>query len=45
MEAAHTNIDEKLEALSQDERRRRQDEITTELLDIATGAEAVAGER
>jgi F-type H+-transporting ATPase subunit gamma len=44
MEAAHTNIDKKLEDLSQDERRRRQDEITTELLDIVTGAEAVAGE-
>jgi hypothetical protein len=25
------------------ERRRRQDEITTELLDIVTGAEAVVG--
>jgi F-type H+-transporting ATPase subunit gamma len=45
MEAAHTSIDQKLDDLSQDERRRRQDEITTELLDIVTGAEAVAGER
>jgi len=45
MEAAHTSIDKKLDDLSQDERRRRQDEITTELLDIVTGAEAVAGER
>ena len=45
MEAAHTNIDRKLDELSQEERRRRQDEITTELLDIVTGAEAVAGER
>jgi F-type H+-transporting ATPase subunit gamma len=45
MEAAHTSIDEKLEDLSRDERRRRQDEITTELLDIVTGAEAVAGEQ
>ena len=44
MEAAHTSIDKKLDELSQDERRRRQDEITTELLDIVTGAEAVAGE-
>lgn len=41
MEAAHTSIDKKLDALSQDERRLRQDEITTELLDIVTGAEAV----
>jgi F-type H+-transporting ATPase subunit gamma len=45
MEAAHASIDEKLDDLSQDERRRRQDEITTELLDIVTGAEAVGGER
>jgi F-type H+-transporting ATPase subunit gamma len=45
MEAAHTNIDRKLEDLSRDERQRRQDEITTELLDIVTGAEAVTGER
>jgi F-type H+-transporting ATPase subunit gamma len=45
MEAAHTNIDRKVEELSRDERQRRQDEITTELLDIVTGAEAVAGER
>jgi F-type H+-transporting ATPase subunit gamma len=45
MEAAHTSIDRKLDDLSREERRRRQDEITTELLDIVTGAEAVAGER
>jgi F-type H+-transporting ATPase subunit gamma len=45
MESARTSIDKKLDELSQDERRRRQDEITTELLDIVTGAEAVAGER
>ncbi len=44
MESAHNSIDRKLDELSQDERRRRQDEITTELLDIVTGAEAVAGE-
>jgi F-type H+-transporting ATPase subunit gamma len=43
MEAAHTSIDRKLDDLSQDERQRRQDEITTELLDIVTGAEAVIG--
>jgi len=45
MEAAHTSIDKKLDELSQDERRLRQDEITTELLDIVTGAEAVADGR
>jgi F-type H+-transporting ATPase subunit gamma len=45
MEAAHTSIDRKLDELSREERRRRQDDITTELLDIVTGAEAVAGER
>jgi F-type H+-transporting ATPase subunit gamma len=45
MEAAHTSIEKKLDELSRDERRLRQDEITTELLDIVTGAEAVAGER
>ncbi len=44
MEAAHTSIAQKLDDLSRDERLRRQDEITTELLDIVTGAEAVAGE-
>jgi F-type H+-transporting ATPase subunit gamma len=42
MEAAHASIEKKLEGLAQDERRRRQDEITTELLDIVTGADAVA---
>jgi F-type H+-transporting ATPase subunit gamma len=45
MESAHTSIARKIDDLSQDERRRRQDEITTELLDIVTGAEAVSGER
>jgi F-type H+-transporting ATPase subunit gamma len=44
MESAHTSIDKKLDELCQDEQRRRQDEITTELLDIVTGAEAVADE-
>jgi F-type H+-transporting ATPase subunit gamma len=43
MEAANTSIDRKLDDLSRDERQRRQDEITTELLDIVTGAEAVIG--
>ena len=44
MEAAHRSIDQKLDLLSRDERMRRQDEITTELLDIVTGAEAVMGQ-
>ena len=42
MEAAHDNIERKLEELSGEERQRRQDEITTELLDVVTGAEAMA---
>lgn len=41
MEAAHSGIEQKLEELSAEERRRRQDEITTELLDVVTGAQAV----
>ncbi len=45
MESAHASIDRKLDDLSSEERRRRQDEITTELLDIVTGAEAASGER
>ncbi|MFI5297663.1 MAG: F0F1 ATP synthase subunit gamma [Polyangiales bacterium] len=45
MESAHSSIEKKLDDLSRDERRQRQNEITTELLDIVTGAEAVAGQR
>jgi F-type H+-transporting ATPase subunit gamma len=41
MEAAHENIESKLAELSAEERQRRQDEITTELLDVVTGAEAM----
>jgi F-type H+-transporting ATPase subunit gamma len=40
MDAAHDNVSEKLEQLRQDARQARQDEITTELLDLVTGAEA-----
>lgn len=41
MEAAHDNVSKKLERLRQDARQARQDEITTELLDLVTGAEAL----
>ncbi|HEX8011052.1 MAG TPA: FoF1 ATP synthase subunit gamma [Casimicrobiaceae bacterium] len=45
MEAAHDNVSKKLDALRQDARRARQNEITTELLDLVTGAEALSGAR
>jgi F-type H+-transporting ATPase subunit gamma len=41
MESAHENVLKKLEQLQQDARQARQDEITTELLDLATGTEAI----
>jgi len=40
MSAAHDNVSRKLEALYRDARYARQTEITTEVLDIVTGAEA-----
>jgi len=40
MEAAHDNIETKLELLSQQARQQRQEEITTELLDVVIGATA-----
>jgi F-type H+-transporting ATPase subunit gamma len=40
MGAAHDNVSRKLEALYRDARYARQTEITTEVLDIVTGAEA-----
>lgn len=40
MGAAHENVSRKLEALYRDARYARQTEITTEVLDIVTGAEA-----
>jgi F-type H+-transporting ATPase subunit gamma len=43
MESAHENVSKKLEQLRQDARQARQDEITTELLDLVTGAEALQG--
>jgi len=41
MEAAHDNVSKKLDQLRQEIRQARQDEITTELLDLVTGAEAL----
>jgi len=41
MESAHENVSKKLEQLQQDARQARQDEITTELLDLVTGTEAI----
>ena len=43
MEAAHDNVAKKLDQLRQDARHARQTEITTELLDLVTGAEALGG--
>tara|TARA_R110000787_G_scaffold181008_3_gene293144 strand:+ start:77398 stop:78246 length:849 start_codon:yes stop_codon:yes gene_type:complete len=40
MQQAHQSIENKLEVLGNEMRVRRQDEITTEILDIVTGAEA-----
>ncbi|CAK0759227.1 ATP synthase gamma chain [Azospirillaceae bacterium] len=40
MEAAHDNIETKLETLTQNARQQRQEEITTELLDVVIGATA-----
>jgi F-type H+-transporting ATPase subunit gamma len=43
MGSAHDNVSRKLEALNRDARYARQTEITTEVLDIVTGAEAQMG--
>jgi F-type H+-transporting ATPase subunit gamma len=43
MGSAHDNVSKKLDELRQDARQARQDEITTELLDLVTGAEAMHG--
>lgn len=43
MGSAHDNVSKKLEELRQDARQARQSEITTELLDLVTGAEAMHG--
>ena len=41
MGSAYDNVSRKLEELRQDARQARQSEITTELLDLVTGAEAI----
>ncbi|MHA7838877.1 MAG: F0F1 ATP synthase subunit gamma, partial [bacterium] len=41
MQAAERNVDEKLQELRADFHRRRQDAITSELLDIVSGYEAL----
>jgi len=41
MDSAYENVSKKLEQLRQDAQQARQDEITTELLDLVTGAEAL----
>ncbi len=43
MEAAHDNVSRKLDQLRQDARQERQSEITTELLELVTGAAALSG--
>lgn len=43
MASAHDNVSGKLDQLRQSEREARQEEITAELLDLITGASAVAG--
>ncbi len=45
MEAAHENIGRKLNELREVARRVRQSEITTELLDVVTGAEALGDDQ
>ncbi len=42
MDAAHDNVTRKLEKLRLDASRARQEEVTTELLDLVTGEEAAA---
>lgn len=41
MDSAHDNVDKKLDGLHQEERTARQSEVTAELLDLITGAEAL----
>lgn len=45
MAAAKTNIETKLAGLSDQERQLRQSEITTEIVELAAGAEALGGPR
>lgn len=41
MQAAEKNIDENLEAMNLEYQQMRQENITTELLDVVSGAEAL----
>jgi len=43
MASAKTNVETKLNGLAQRERRLRQEEITTEIIELAGGADAMAG--
>lgn len=43
MESAHDNVAKKLDQLRQEARQARQTDITTELLELVTGAEALNG--
>jgi F-type H+-transporting ATPase subunit gamma len=45
MASARTNIGTKLAGLSQRERQLRQEEITTEIVELAAGAEASQNSR
>lgn len=45
MQSAERNIEERVDELSEAVRRRRQQEITEELLDISSGFEALASDR
>jgi F-type H+-transporting ATPase subunit gamma len=41
MDSAHDNVSKKLDRLQEEMRQARQSEITTELIDLVTGAEAL----
>lgn len=45
MEAAHDNVGKRLRALQLDASRARQEEVTTELLDLVTGEQAVCNDQ
>lgn len=45
MDSAHENITDKLDELRQSERQMRQNQITMELLNVVSGAEAMMDER
>jgi F-type H+-transporting ATPase subunit gamma len=45
MEAAHDNVGKRLQALRLDASRARQEEVTTELIDLITGEQAVSDDQ